>query len=161
MSFSTILGSILNAVLSTGKEAATVAKDVGVSSVKVGSETVSISAIITELETLSKLDFNSVLHPGDFTSAKAFLMSQAFDTDVVAVADILGAVGLVFPPAAVASNYVRYVAMGISGVQAAIRIGSALDLFADLVPDGAGGHVTQAWIDDPRHKLNADGSFAN
>jgi hypothetical protein len=27
------------------------------------------------------------------------------------------------------------------------------------VPDGRGGAVTQSWIDDPRHALNADGTF--
>jgi hypothetical protein len=29
----------------------------------------------------------------------------------------------------------------------------------NIIPDGAGGFVTKAWADDPRHQLNPDGSF--
>ena len=28
-----------------------------------------------------------------------------------------------------------------------------------IVGDGQGGFVTKAWAEDPRHQLNADGSF--
>lgn len=161
MSIGSVISTILDLALSGGKVVATVAKDAGVSSVTIGATKISVSAIITEIGTLSKIDFSSALDLSDFENAKTFLMSQQFPDDIVDIADILGAVGLVLPPVAVAANYVRYAAMAVTGVQAAVRIGTAFNLFADLVPDGHGGYVTQTWIDDPRHKLNPDGSFAN
>lgn len=161
MSVGSFLSGLVSVVLGGGKIAAKAASTIGVTSVSVAGTKVSITAIIADLDMLSKIDFDAALNPVDFASAKTFLMSQQFPADVVDIADLLGFLGLAIPPLAVASNYVRYAAVAISGVQMAIRVGSALDLFADLLPDGHGGYVSQSWIDDPRHQLNADGTFKN
>lgn len=141
MSIGSILSGLVSVVLGGGKIAAKAAQTIGVTSVTVASTKISISALIADLDLLSKADIASVFETGDFASAKDFLMSQTFDDDVVDLADVLGIVGLILPPAAVASNYVRYAAVAISGVQMAVRIGTSLDLFAGAVPDGRGGWV--------------------
>ncbi|MGO9008069.1 MAG: hypothetical protein ACLQIQ_08490 [Beijerinckiaceae bacterium] len=73
-----------------------------------------------------------------------------------AVEIILEIAGLFFPPAAVAANDLQLADAVINffaPIVAAIFIGQ------NLVPDGAGGYVSQAWAADPREQLNPDGTF--
>lgn len=160
MSASSLIGGILSALFGGADAAATIVKDAGVASVKLAGQTVSISALVTQLGALAKADPGTALVTSlHFTSFKDFLLSQQFESDLVDVADLLGIIGLVVPPVAVAANDLREFATILTVIHALVSGALALGLFMGLVPDGRGGFVSKAWAADPRHQLNKDGTF--
>jgi len=79
----------------------------------------------------------------------AGLASGKYDKHVAFAESILAELGLVFPPAAMVKK----------GVEVFLLINKMTAGRGPVVADGRGGFVTQSWADDPRHKLNPDGSF--
>jgi hypothetical protein len=162
MSVSAFLGGLLNTIFSGATEAAKAAKDVGASSVKVAGQTISLPALISQLGALAKNDPGGALITSlHYTNLKDFLLSQQFESDLVDVADLLGLIGLVVPPVAVAANDLREFATILTVVHALVSGAISLGLFNDLIPDGRGGFVSKSWAADPRHQLKPNGDFAN
>jgi hypothetical protein len=77
------------------------------------------------------------------------LASGKYDKQVAFAENMLAELGLAFPPAAMVEK----------GVEVFLLINKMTAGRGDVVADGRGGFVTQSWADDPRHKLNPDGSF--
>jgi len=155
------LSGLINALLSCAKTAGTIAADAGVATATVNGTKISITALVTQLDTLAKADPGGALVTSlNFNSLKTFLLSQQFESDLVDIADLLGIIGLAVPPVAVAANDLRTFAMILTVMHSLASGLIALGLFSKpLIPDGQGGFVTQAWADEEDHQLNADGSF--
>lgn len=79
----------------------------------------------------------------------AGLASGKYDKQVAFAENMLDGLGLVFPPAAMVEK----------GAEVFLLINKMTAGRGPVVADGRGGFVTQSWADDPRHKLNPDGSF--
>jgi hypothetical protein len=77
------------------------------------------------------------------------LASGKYDKHVAFAENLLAELGLAFPPAAMVEK----------GVEVFLLINKMTAGRGHVVADGRGGFVTQSWADDPRHKLNPDGSF--
>jgi len=79
----------------------------------------------------------------------AGLAAGKYDKQVAFAENMLGELGLIFPPAAMVER----------GVEVFLLINKMTAGRGPMVPDGRGGYVTQSWADDPRHQLDPDGSF--
>jgi hypothetical protein len=79
----------------------------------------------------------------------AGLAAGKYDQQVAFTEQMLGELGIVFPPAAMVEK----------GIEVFLFINKMTAGRGPVVPDGRGGYVAQSWVDDPRHKLNPDGSF--
>jgi hypothetical protein len=77
------------------------------------------------------------------------LASGKYDKQIAFAENMLAELGLVFPPAAAVEK----------GIEVFLFINKMTAGRGPAVADGRGGFVTQSWADDPRHKLNPDGSF--
>jgi len=72
------------------------------------------------------------------------------------IAMVVKVLSIAFPQIAIAADGISLMAF-----IAPILVELLLKTGQNLVSDGQGGFVTKDWINDPRHKLNADGTFAN
>lgn len=134
-----LLGKLVSAAFGSADAAANAAKTSGLSTIDVGKTSVSVSALVTQLDALAKLDPTELTASFDFKTAKDFLLSQNFTQDIVLVADILGVVGLVVPPAAVAANDLRTLAMLVTVAQKFPLIVEMLNRYFGVKPESAPG----------------------
>jgi hypothetical protein len=77
------------------------------------------------------------------------LATGKYDKQIAFTENMLAELGLVFPPVAAVEK----------GIEVILFINKMTAGRGPIVPDGRGGFVTGSWADDPRHKLNPDGSF--
>jgi hypothetical protein len=77
------------------------------------------------------------------------LAAGKYDPQVAFAERMLSELGLVFPPAAMVEK----------GIEVFLAINKMTAGRGPIVADGKGGYVTESWVDDPRHKLNPDGTF--
>jgi hypothetical protein len=122
MSLGTFFGGLANLLVGTADTAAKAAQAAGAASVKVAGQTVSISALIAQLDQLAKANIAGAVTSLHFANLRDFLLSQQFPSDIVDVSDILGVIGLVVPPVAIAANDLREFA-GILTVLHAVASG--------------------------------------
>jgi hypothetical protein len=72
------------------------------------------------------------------------------------IAMMVKVLSIAFPQIALVADGVS-----IAAFIAPILVEILMKTGSKLVPDGQGGWVTQEWIDNPRHKLNPDGTFVD
>jgi hypothetical protein len=79
--------------------------------------------------------------------------ARNIDTAVTIILDLLKVGAGFYPPLAAAAPVLS---MFINYEAHKLKSGLA---DGTILPDGHGGFVSKAWADDPRHWLNADGTF--
>jgi hypothetical protein len=161
MSLGGFFGGLANLLVGTADTAAKAAEVAGAASVKVAGHAVSMSALIAQLDQLAKANITGAITSAHFGSLRDFLLSQQFPSDIVDISDILGVIGLVVPPVAIAANDLREFA-GILTVIHAIAGGllSLSSFFGTYDPDAsnptlesimpnANAPVTDVWANWP------------
>lgn len=137
--FANGIGVALQDALAAMKGGASVAQSAGVSSFRLAGQTVSITALIAQLDQLSKADIPGAIRATHFASLKDFLLSQQFPQDLVDIADLVGIIGLAFPPAAVAANDIRMIAMILTVSHSLIAGVLTLDQLFGIHPESVPG----------------------
>lgn len=133
------VGVALQDALAAMKGGASVAQSAGVSSFHLAGQTVSITALIAQLDQLSKADLPGAIKATHFASLKDFLLSQQFPQNLVDIADLVGIAGLAFPPAAVAANDIRMIAMILTVSHSLIAGVLTLDALFGIHPESLKG----------------------